>query len=400
MFQFTSGQGWQIGRIFGIPIVIHVSWLLVFAFVTWTLATAYLPTALPGQSVPRYWAMGGMAALLLFLSVLLHELGHCWVALRYHVPIGQITLFVFGGVAHMKKEPPTPKAEFLIAIAGPIVSFSLGAACLGFGIANDLSGLRPDLHGLTVLGWLLGTVNLQIGLFNLIPGFPLDGGRALRAGLWAWSKDFHAATRRSAVAGLAFGVLLSCLGGSLMLGAGLHLLETSLITTGMWVAMIGLFLFATAKGTRQQAVLRETLARVTVSELVTQSVISVPAALTIESAVKGYFLPHGFSGFPVMEHDRLVGMVTVQDLQRFPQTLWPWREVRDVMRPWTAEMEISAGATALHALEQMGMASLDRVIVRQEGRIVGVLTRSTVWRYLNLRSQGRSSAKVDPPQAA
>jgi Zn-dependent protease/predicted transcriptional regulator len=398
MFQFTRGQGWQIGRILGIPIVIHVSWLLVFAFVTWTLATTYLPAALPGQSGPRYWAMGGMAALLLFLSVLLHELGHCWVALRYHVPIGQITLFVFGGVAHMKKEPPTPKAEFLIAIAGPIVSFGLGAACLGFGIANDLAGLRPGLHGLTVLGWLLGTVNLQIGLFNLIPGFPLDGGRALRAGLWAWSKDFYAATRRSAVAGLAFGVLLSCLGGALMLGAGLHLLETSLVTTGMWVAMIGLFLFATAKGTRQQTAFRETLARVKVQEMATQSVVSVPATLTIESAVRGYFLPHGFSGFPVMEKDRLVGMVTVQDLQRVPQSLWPWREVREVTRPWTSEMEISPEASALHALEQMGIANLDRLVVTQEGRIVGLLTRSAVWRYLNLRSQDRS--KADPPQAA
>lgn len=400
MFQFTSGQGWQVGRIFGIPIVIHVSWLLVFGFVTWTLATTYLPAALPGQSGPRYWAMGGMAALLLFLSVLLHELGHCWVALRYHVPIGQITLFVFGGVAHMKKEPPTPKAEFLIAIAGPIVSFGLGAACLGFGVVNNLAGLRPDLHGLTVLGWLLGTVNLQIGLFNLIPGFPLDGGRALRAGLWAWSKDFYAATRRSAVAGLIFGVLLSCLGGSLMLGAGVHLLEASLVTTGMWIAMIGLFLCATAKGTRQQAVLRETLAGVHLSELVMPSVIGMPATLTIESAVRGYFLPHGFSGFPVMEQDRLVGMVTVQDLQRVPQALWPWREVRDVMRPWTAEMEIAVAATALHALEQMAVAGLDRLIVRQDGRIVGVLTRSAVWRYLNLRTQDRSSSKADPPQAA
>lgn len=185
-----------------------------------------------------------------------------------------------------------------------------------------------------------------------------------------------------------------------MIGAGLHLLEASLITTGMWVAMIGLFLFATAKGTRQQAVFRETLAHVTVSELVTQSVISVPATLTIESAVKGYFLPHGFSGFPVVEQDQLVGLVTVQDLQRVPQGLWPWREVREVMRPWSAEMEISSGATVLHALEQMGIANLDRLIVRQEGRIVGVLTRSAVWRYLNLRSQGRASSKVDPPQAA
>src|SRR5919204_2137166 len=161
-------QNWQIGRLLGIPIKVHVSWFIIFGFVTWSLATGYLPDALPGQPSPRYWIMAGVATLLLFASVLLHELGHSYVALRYRIPIGQITLFIFGGVAQMRREPPGPRAEFLIAIAGPIVSFVLGAALLG------MSTLTPDRQGLVALGILLGSINIQLGLFNLIPGFPLD----------------------------------------------------------------------------------------------------------------------------------------------------------------------------------------------------------------------------------
>ncbi|MBA5868223.1 MAG: hypothetical protein GDA67_16130, partial [Nitrospira sp. CR1.3] len=143
---------WEIGRALGIPIRVHASWLFVFLFMSWTLATGYLPEALPGLSGQRYWGMGAIAALLLFLSVLLHELGHSYVAQRYHIPIGQITLFLFGGVAHMGKEPPNPRAEFLIAIAGPIVSFALGALCLGAAIVADSVLNLSGGQGFVVLG--------------------------------------------------------------------------------------------------------------------------------------------------------------------------------------------------------------------------------------------------------
>ena len=155
---------WQIGRALGIPIRVHASWFLVFLLLTWTLSTGYLPEELPGLSPVRYWAMGGVAALLLFLSVLLHELGHSYVALRYRIPIERITLFIFGGVAHMRKEAPTPRAEFLIAVAGPIVSFVLGAACFGLtALAESIQSPR-DVQGLVMLGALLGMVNIQLGL--------------------------------------------------------------------------------------------------------------------------------------------------------------------------------------------------------------------------------------------
>ena len=203
---------WKIGRALGIPIHLHASWFAVFFFVTWSLATGYLPDTLPGLSAPRYWGMGGIAALLLFLSVLLHELGHSYVALRYQIPIRQITLFIFGGMAHMGKEPPSPRAEFLIAMAGPLVSLILGAVCLGGAMAMESIFSQPGMKGLIVLGGLLGMVNMQLGLFNLIPGFPLDGGRVLRAGLWARNKDFHRATSQAAFAGIGFGVALGLIG--------------------------------------------------------------------------------------------------------------------------------------------------------------------------------------------
>src|SRR5687768_5112095 len=210
---------WEIGRALGIPVRVHASWFLVFLFVTWTLATDYLPDALPGLSGSRYWGMGAVAALLLFCSVLLHELGHSYVAQRYRIPIGQITLFLFGGVAQMRAEPPSPKAEFLIAIAGPLVSFALGAISLGVAAASEWWPVPSGGQGFAVLGGLLGLVNVQLGLFNLIPGFPLDGGRALRAGLWAWGHDFHGATSRAALLGLAFGFLLASAGAGLIGGA-------------------------------------------------------------------------------------------------------------------------------------------------------------------------------------
>jgi len=213
---YMSLSNWRIGRALGIPIHVHASWLVVFFFMTWSLATGYLPEMLPGLSSARYWGMGGVAALLLFLSVLLHELGHSYVALRYQIPINQITLFIFGGMAHMGKEPPSPRAEFLIAMAGPLVSLLLGAGCLGGAVAVDSLSAGSGFQGLAVLGGLLGVVNVQLGLFNLIPGFPLDGGRVLRAGLWAWNKDFHRATSQAALTGIGFGVGLGLTGAVLM----------------------------------------------------------------------------------------------------------------------------------------------------------------------------------------
>ncbi|WP_447973606.1 CBS domain-containing protein [Nitrospira sp. Kam-Ns4a] len=380
-----QGPDWQIGRIFGIPIKVHASWFLVFAFVTWSLATGYLPDALPGLSAARYWGMGGVAALLLFGSVLLHELGHSVVALRYRIPIGQITLFVFGGMAQMHREPPGPRAEFLIAIAGPAVSFALGGALLWLA---SMAESAQNLHGLMVLGFLLGTVNLQLGLFNLIPGFPLDGGRVLRAGLWAWLRDFNRATRHASLAGQGFGLVFGVLGAVLLLGAMTGTIPGPLAANGGWILLVGVFLFAAAAGTRRQALLRTALASVTVRDLMVSDVPILHPDLSVDEAVTQHFLRHGAEEFPVGEDGRLVGMISVRQVQALPQSLWPWRRVRDMMQPWSPVLEVAPEATAVTVFERMLRDGRSRLAVVEDGRLVGFVTRSAIAQFLRLRGLG------------
>ncbi len=376
---------WQIGRALGIPIRVHASWFLVFLLLTWTLSTGYLPEELPGLSPARYWAMGGVAALLLFLSVLLHELGHSYVALRYRIPIERITLFIFGGVAHMRKEAPTPRAEFLIAVAGPIVSFVLGAACFGFtALAESIQPPR-DVQGLVMLGALLGMVNLQLGLFNLIPGFPLDGGRVLRAGLWAWGKDFYRATKQAAVVGLGFGALLGVLGLAVLIGALMGKLDSSMVSNGSWVVFIGMFLFAAALASRRQAALRQVLATVPVRDLMVRTVTSIPAQCSLDEAVTQYFQPYGYGSFPVVDGGQLAGLITVDEIQTVPSAMWPWRQVGQVMRPLSPSLIVEPDASLIQAMECMAQDGWDQLVVMQDGQIAGLVTQSAIANYLQLR---------------
>ncbi len=380
-----QGPEWKIGRVFGIPIHIHASWLFVFFFVTWSLATGYLPDMLPGLSQPRYWGMGGVAALLLFTSVLLHELGHSLVALRYRIPIAQITLFIFGGVAQMRKEPPHPRAEFLIAIAGPIVSFLLAALCIGLVALLEWMPAGSSMQGLMTLGALLGLVNTQLGLFNLLPGFPLDGGRALRAGLWAWNKDFYRATSQAALVGLMFGIGFGLFGAFLLAGSLTGVLSSALAGSGGWIILLGAFLYSAARGSRKQAVIRASLAAVPVRELMVKNVVALSPDITLAEAVNQYFLPYGYGGFPVVEGGRLLGIVAVRDVQAVNNSLWPFRRVADVMQTSQDEMVVSPDVSAIEALERMMSSGAERLIVVQGGELLGLLTRASIGNFIEQR---------------
>lgn len=382
---FMQWPSWQIGRALGIPIRVHASWFLIFLLVTWTLATGYLPEELPGLSPTRYWAMGAVAALLLFLSVLLHELGHSYVALRYCIPIERITLFIFGGVAHMRKEAPTPRAEFLIAVAGPIVSFVLGMACFGLTALAESIQSPTDIQGVVMLGALLGMVNLQLGLFNLIPGFPLDGGRVLRAGLWAWGKDFYRATKQAAVVGLGFGLLLGVLGLAVLVGALMGKLDSSMASNGSWVVFIGMFLFAAALASRRQAAFRQTLAMVRVRDLMVRTVASIPAQCSLDEAVTQYFQPYGYGSFPVVDGGQLAGLITVAEIQTVPSAMWAWRQVGQVMRPLSPSLIVGPDVSVIQAMECMAQDGWDQLVVMQDGQIVGLVTQSAIANYIQLQ---------------
>lgn len=384
-----SLPAWEIGRALGIPIRVHASWFLVFIFVTWTLATGYLPEALPGQSGIRYWGMGAVAALLLFFSVLLHELGHSYVALRYRIPIGQITLFLFGGVAHMRKEPPSPLAEFLIAIAGPVVSFAIGAFCFGLAVAVEAVFLPAAGHGFVVLGGLLGFNNVVLGLFNLIPGFPLDGGRALRAGLWAWGKNFNRATSQAAFIGLSFGVLLGGFGALLLGGAIAGLFDPSTAGNGGWLIFIGAFLFGAAWSTRRQVAIRTALSTALVRDVMIRAVVTIPLHTTVQAAVDEFFVAYGYGGFPVSDEGRIVGLLSVEDVQAIPQSLWAWRTVRDVMHPASPMLFIPPDWSIMQAMERMAQTGWDRLVVVEDDQTVGLVTRSAFAQFLQLHKRAR-----------
>lgn len=375
---------WEIGRAMGIPIRVHASWFLVFLFVTWTLATGYLPDVLPGLSDPRYWGMAAVASLLLFLSVLLHELGHSYVALRYHIPIGQITLFLFGGIAHMRREPPSPKAEFLIAIAGPLVSFGIGAFCFGSVVLVESLLYPSEGRGFVVLGGLLGFNNLVLGLFNLIPGFPLDGGRALRAGLWAWNKNFNRATSQAAAIGLGFGVLIGGFGGVVLAGAIAGLFDHSMAGNGGWLIFIGTFLFGAAWTTRRQIALRTALAMTLVRDMMVRAVVTVPPEINVQTAVNEFFVAFGYGGFPVSDEGKIIGIISVEDVQSIPQTLWSWRTVRHVMRPASRDLFISSDWSIMQAMERMAQSGWERLVVLEEEQPVGLITRSAIAQFLKL----------------
>lgn len=375
---------WEIGRALGIPIRVHASWFLVFFLVTSSLASGYLPASLPGLSEERYWAMGGVAAVLLFASVLLHELGHAYVALTYRIAISQITLFIFGGVAHMREEPPHPRAEFLIAIAGPAVSVALGLFCLGAVALVDTTSAAADWKGLIILGSLLGFVNLQLGLFNLIPGFPLDGGRVLRAGLWAWGKDFYRATVQASWVGLGFGVLFGLAGVMIVIAALSGDLPGSTASDGGWIILMATFLFATALASRRQARLRQSLAVVPIQELMIRTVVAIAPDCTVADAVNQYFVPHGYGGFPVVSNGELVGLVTVLDVQAVPQMLWAWKQIGQIMRPVSPGLTIAPNMPVLDAMQRMSQEGLDRLVVMQEGQVIGLVTHSAIVHYLQL----------------
>jgi Zn-dependent protease/predicted transcriptional regulator len=382
--EYMSLPNWRIAYVFGIPIHVHASWFVVFFFLTWSLATGILPETLPGLSAPRYWGMGAVAALLLFLSVLLHELGHSYVALRYQIPIKQITLFLFGGVAHMGKEPPSPRAEFLIAIAGPLVSLVLGAVCYGGAMAVESLFAQPGLRGLIVLAVFLSTVNVQLGLFNLIPGFPLDGGRVLRAGLWARNKDFNRATSQAALAGIGFGGTLGLIGAVLLAGAWSGVLERSIATNGGWLIFIGAFLLSAALASRRQAAPRIAATSVTVRQIMTSHITTLLPDMSVQDAVDQYFVAQGSAGFPVCEEGRILGVVTVRDVHAIPTALWPWRRVHEIMLPASPAFCIPPDWSVMQALDHMAQGGLDFLVVMENEQIVGLITRSTIAHFLQL----------------
>ncbi len=369
---------WKIATVMGIPIRVHFSWLIIFGLITWSLSVSYFPVMAPRLPASSYWMSGAVAALLLFLSVALHELSHSFVAKRYSLPIESIVLFIFGGVAQMKGEPPTPRAEFRMAVAGPLCSLLLS---LLFFIAEQLSTAQLPQAVFSYLS----TLNLILGLFNLIPGYPMDGGRVVRAWLWKRREDILSATETASRYGVRIAMLFMLV-GFLSLFTG--------FPGGLWFMLIGWFLFTAAQASFQQANLQETLKGVTVGDVMARDIISLTPETTVEGAVQDYFLRYGYGGFPVMDEGRFLGFVTLKEVKDLPRDRWHGTRVSELAVPHERRWEVSAGDGADKALEMMIMGDQGRLAVTERGRLIGLITRNGIARYIQIRGQLKEEKSV------
>ncbi|MGD0283351.1 MAG: site-2 protease family protein [Dissulfurispiraceae bacterium] len=358
----------KIATIMGIPIRVHFSWLIVFGIITWSLSAFYFPKAAPDLEVRSYWVSGTLAALLLFASVAFHELSHSFFALRYKLVISGITLFIFGGISQMKGEPPNPRAEFTIAIAGPLSSFLLA---LVFFTAYSMAGSGV----VRALFTYLAQLNLMLGIFNLIPGFPMDGGRVVRAFLWNKTNDFFYATRKAASYGQKIALLIIFF-GFFSIFAGM--------SGGLWFMLIGWFLYSAAHASYHQANLQEILSGVKVKDIMVRDIVSIAADLCLDEAVNDYFLRYGFGGFPVVEQDRFLGFISLKEIRDVPRTLWKDKKAADVVVPHDKSWEIDQNKDAMKALELMINEDKGRLAVVKDGGITGIITRNGIAKYLQI----------------
>ncbi len=356
-------------RLFGFEVRLDLSWFLV----AWSLALGLFPVIAPGLSSATYWWMGVAGALGLLVSIVGHELSHALVARRYGLPIHGITLFIFGGVAEMQQEPPNAKSEFLMALAGPIASFVLAFVFYQAYLATA-AGLPAAANGIL---YYLAVINFVLALFNLVPGFPLDGGRMLRAALWGWKGDFRWATRIAAGIGAGFGLALIFL--------GVFAFVTGNFIGGMWWFLIGLFLRGAAGMSYQQLLVRDAIKGEHVRRFMTLNPATVRPDLSLKTLVEDYVYRLQHKTFPVVEHERVIGLVHVEQVKNIPPPEWSRHTVREIMEPCTADNTIAPAADALDAWNRMTRTGKGRLLVMQDGRLLGILSRRDLMQFLALK---------------
>ena len=358
---------YRLGAVWGIPIGLHWSLFLVFALLVWSLGGSYFPAEYPQLSPTSAYLLAALTGILFFASILLHELGHARVALREGVPVRGITLFIFGGVAEMEQEPPDAKTEFLVAIAGPIASVLIAGACYGLYRAGLQANWPPPVSGVL---WWLAVINLVVVGFNLVPAFPLDGGRVLRSILWHFKKNLRWATRITSTLGSIFGMAL--------IAFGIFSFMAGNVIGGVWMGFIGLFLMSAARMSYQQLLLRRQLEGEPVSRLMNTEVRTVPPDITLQQCVDDYVYRYHYKMFPVTRNGDLIGCVTTRRIKDVPREEWDRTTVEEIANGCTGENTISPEADAMQALSKMQRNRISRLMVVEENRLRGVFSLKDV----------------------
>jgi Zn-dependent protease/CBS domain-containing protein len=365
----------RLGRLFGIEIGANWSLIFIFAFVTWTLATMTLPQLAPGHGEPAYWLLAIAGAILFYISLLAHELSHALVAIRSGVKVAGITLWLFGGVSRLEGEPTNARSEAFIAGVGPLTSLAIALLALMVAFATQANALFSALFG------YLALVNLVLALFNLVPAFPLDGGRLLSSILWQTSGSRQRGVHNAVRVGRVFAYL--------MIAAGVFELFAGDPLSGIWIAFLGWFLLSAAASEEAGSTIRTALRSVPVSAAMTSPVVTLPDWVTVEAFLDSVAPSHSFTTYPVHEASgRLTGMVRLSDLVRMPAGDRAQKHLRDVARPITEVPTTTPREDLAALIQRVGGALEQRVLVFDNGQLVGIVSPADVARVLTLRQAG------------
>lgn len=366
-------RGIRIGRILGIRISVDYTWFIVFVLFAWSLAFGYFPFRHPGFGKGTYVLMGAVSSLLLFVCVLIHEIAHSYTSNGLGIKVDEITLFIFGGIARISKEPEDAMTELKIAIAGPLASAALAVV---FRIAAYLVGSTAYPIAAAVLAYL-SMINIVLVVFNMIPGFPLDGGRVFRALWWYKTGNLVEATKIASKTGKGFALLLIFFGVVQMLSGNF---------TGLWSIFIGIFLQQAAGSSYEQLVMQQTLEGVRVGDLMSRDVATIDEGVTVVEAVDAYFLKHHYASFPVVSLGRPVGLLLLTPIRELDRDKWPVTRVSEVMERLKPEELLVPDAPALDALVKMMNEGAGRLVVAEAGVLVGIISRRDILKVMQFKA--------------
>jgi Zn-dependent protease/predicted transcriptional regulator len=368
------GKRINLFNLLGFQVRIDLSWIIIALLIAWSLSTGLFPFHYKNLSTEVYWIMGIVAAVGLFLSIIVHEFSHSIMARRFGMPMKGITLFIFGGVAEMEDEPPSAKAEFMMAIVGPLTSVAIAVIFYGIYSLGKGVGWPEPVNG--VLQYL-GLINGVLAVFNMLPAFPLDGGRVLRAGLWWWKDNLRWATKVSSMIGSGFGILLIVLGVLNVLGGN--------FVGGMWWFLIGMFLQTAARMSYRQLVTRKALEGEKVRRFMISNPVTVPPSISVETLVEDYIYKYHYKMFPVVNSDTNLGCVTTKQVKEIPRDQWSETKVEDLAMECTPETTVKPDDDAIKALSLMRKSGNSRLLVVEGDELAGVVSLKDMLEFLSLK---------------
>lgn len=369
------GRGVKLFKILGIQISLNYTWFIVFGLVAWSLAHGYFPLTIPGLGAFTYIFVGFISAVLLFLCVLIHELSHSYTSNRLGLDIKEITLFIFGGVAVLTKEPDDPVIELKVALAGPAASVILAAI---FWVLMQLTNALSIYPIVSAMFEYLAMINIALVIFNMIPGFPLDGGRVLRAIWWKKTGNLQRATQIASRVGKGFAVLL--------IGFGFFRIFLNDFIGGLWMIFIGMFLQQTADSSYRQLLVKKTLEGIKVRDTMTRNVVTIAEDSTLATVVEKYFFGYHFVGFPVSSNGRIIGMLTLNNVRLVPKEEWDTTLVRDIISKISPDAILGPEDNAMDALSRMISLDIGRVLVLDGNKLIGIITRRDIMKLMEFKA--------------